>query len=201
MNKRLFQLSLVLAPGIFAASSFFWLPDGSYGVTGGLLQMFADVFWLVLFFGIFERLKSAMPKYAAIGLVLSVYGCICGGAAFAMQGIFLEVFHIDHHTMLTSLANYPVMTNIIFSSGGPAFPISLIILGIILSYKKLVPIWCGLLITLSGICFPVSRIPRIELVAHLADILMLLPLWYLAWWVNSPRDSVLLSHDDEYVHA
>jgi hypothetical protein len=36
----------------------------------------------------------------------------------------------------------------------------------------------GLLLCIAAIAFPVSRIPRIDLLAHLADVLLLVPLAY-----------------------
>jgi hypothetical protein len=40
------------------------------------------------------------------------------------------------------------------------------------------PLWAGILICVAAIAFPVSRIPRIRLVAHVADVLLLVPLAY-----------------------
>jgi hypothetical protein len=68
----------------------------------------------------------------------------------------------------------------VFWLSGPAFPISILILGIMLSVKKAVPVWCGILLSLGGLLFPVSRILRIESVAHVVDLLMLIPAWYIA---------------------
>ena len=42
-----------------------------------------------------------------------------------------------------------------------------------------VPRWVGALLCLSAIAFPASRIPRIDVVAHAADVLLLVPLVYV----------------------
>ncbi len=44
---------------------------------------------------------------------------------------------------------------------------------------RTIHIWVGLLLCLGAITFPLSRIPRIEMVAHIADILFLIPVVYL----------------------
>jgi hypothetical protein len=43
-----------------------------------------------------------------------------------------------------------------------------------------VPVWTAVLIALAGVAFPVSRIPRLAIVAHAADLLMLVPMGYVA---------------------
>jgi hypothetical protein len=98
------------------------------------------------------------------------------------------MFNIPHQTMLTTLSQYPVLTNIIFWIGGPAFPISLLILGIVLARTHSVPIWVGVFIAVSGALFPASRIPRIEWIAHVVDFMMLLPLAYLAFQMMAERE-------------
>ena len=78
-------------------------------------------------------------------------------------------------------AQFPTTFNLTFFWPGPLFPLSLLILGAMLIRTKSIPLWAGLLICLAAIAFPVSRIPRIPLVAHAADVLMLVPLAYTGW--------------------
>jgi hypothetical protein len=175
----LFGVSLLLAPSLFALSSFFWVDEGQYGITGSTLLIFGSVFWIAGFVGIFRLLRDRTPRYAAGGLLLAIYGAVCGGAAFAFQGLFAELYDISHEAAIEALASHPFVANAIFWVGGPAFPVSLLILGIVLARTQTVPLWVGLLLSLGGALFPVARIPRIDLVAHLVDLLMLIPTWYI----------------------
>jgi hypothetical protein len=184
MGIKLKAASLFLAPLFYAMSSFFWNTKdlyGTYNVTSGLLLIIGSIFWVIAFSTLFDLLKDRMPNYAALGFLLAVYGCLCGGVAFALSDILMTMFNIPHHTMLIALSQYPVATNIIFWIGGPAFPISLLILGIVMARSRTVPLWVGIMIAASGALFPGSRIPRIEWVAHVVDLLLLIPLAYLAW--------------------
>jgi hypothetical protein len=71
------------------------------------------------------------------------------------------------------------------------FPLSLLILGAMLIRTKSLPLWAGLLICVAAIAFPVSRIPRISLVAHVADVLMLVPLAYAGLGLLKSRGQIV----------
>jgi hypothetical protein len=178
-ERLVFGLSLIAGPLLFAVSSFFWTTGGEYGVRGGTTLAIGSVFWIVAFVGIFGELRSRTPRYAAWGLLVAVYGAICGGAAFAFQGMFAELYDVTHEQALAALARHPIVANAIFWIGGPAFPVTLLVLGIVLVRTRTVPWWMGTMLALGGALFPVARIPRIELIAHAVDLLMLIPGAYM----------------------
>jgi hypothetical protein len=180
MKIKLYAISFFLAPFLHFLSSFFWLPNGQYNVTGGTLIILGSVFWIFVFQCLFESLSDKTPRYAVLGWLFAVYGCLCGGVAFGLEGIFADIFNISHQTMLEGLGRHPLMANVIFWVGGPAFPVSVLILGIVLTRTKMVASWVGITFALAGLLFPLSRIPRNELIAHVVDVFMLIPLIYLS---------------------
>ena len=191
MRTRLYTISLFLAPLLYALSSFFLRSNNQYNqytTTSGTLLILGSIFWVLVFYFLFDCLKEKMPKYAAWGLLIAVYGCLCGGVAFALRDIYTLVFNIPHQTMLYALSQYPVFSNIVFWIGGPAFPVSLLILGVVLAYTKTTELWVGICIGLGGILFPVSRIMRIEALIHLTDFILLIPLAYLGWKMLKRRN-------------
>jgi hypothetical protein len=181
MEKKLFNLSLILAPLFYTLSGFFWLANGRYNVTGGTLIIIGSIFWIVVFNGLFDVLKVKTPVYSAIGRFLAIYGCACGGVAFGLQDAFAHIFGISHKTMLEGLGSHAIFANLVFWIGGPLFPISVFVLGIVLVRTKSTALWAGVLFSLGGILFPVSRILRIEAIAHVVDLLMLIPMVYVAF--------------------
>jgi hypothetical protein len=181
MEKKLYITSLILAPLFYTASSFFWLDNGRYNATGGTLIVIGSVFWIFVFNGLFDAIKAKAPAYAAWGKFLAVYGCACGGVAFGLQDLFAHMFQISHQSMLQELGRHPIIANLIFWIGGPLFPLSIFVLGIVLVRIKVAALWAGILLSLGGILFPVSRILRMELIAHAVDLLMLIPLYYIVW--------------------
>jgi hypothetical protein len=171
--------AMFVAPLLFALSSFYWSGDGQYGITGSTLLIFGSIAWIVAFVAIFRALRDVMPRYAAGGLVVAVYGTVCGGAAFAFQGLFRALYDIPHDRMLRGLADHPVVANAIFWIGGPAFPLTLVVLGVVLARTRTLAPWLGILLALGGALFPVARIPRLAGIAHAVDLMMLVPLWAL----------------------
>jgi hypothetical membrane protein len=180
MEKKLFNLSLILAPLFYTLSGFFWLANGRYNVAGGTLIIIGSIFWIVVFNGLFDVLKVKTPVYSTIGRFLAIYGCVCGGVAFGLQDAFAHIFGISHKTMLDGLGAHPIFANLIFWRGGPLFPLNVFVLGIVLVRTKTIALWAGVLFSLGGILFHISRILRIEAMAHAVDVLMLIPMFYIA---------------------
>jgi drug/metabolite transporter superfamily protein YnfA len=177
-ERTLWGLSLILAPALFAVSTFLWVRTNGrveYGAIGGVTIALATVFWIPAFIGLFDLLKDRMPRYATWGLLVAIYGCV-GGAAFGLEGLFAEAFRISHDVRRAAWIAFPTPFNLTFFWPGSLFPLSLLILGAMLIRTRSLPLWTGVLICLAAIAFPISRIPRIALVAHAADVLMLVPL-------------------------
>ena len=177
-EQRLYKSSLFLAPFIFSLSTFFW-KNGEYGVTGGTFLFFASVFWIPAFIGLFGLLKHQMPVYAIWGLLIAIFSCFVG-ANFGFVGIYSEVFNIDHQTYIQEFAKYPVSSNILLFATGPLFPLSVLVLSINLWRTHSIAGWISSLLCVGAIIFPLSRISRIPIIAHIADLFLLIPLVSIA---------------------
>lgn len=173
IEKNFHGVSLLVAPLLFAASSFFWV-NGEYGVTSATLGIISLFFWMPAFTGAFNLLKNSMPRYATFGLWVAVFGCI-SGICFMFLGYLATIFDISHETYLQKLSEYPFSSQLLLFATGPLFPLSLLVLGINLLRKKAVAVWVAVLLCVGAIAFPASRIPRIEWIAHVADVLLLIP--------------------------
>ena len=170
----MFGLSLILAPLLQAASTFFWT-DGEYGVTGGTILIFSMIFWIPALLFLFNLVAAKTPNYAAWGFLIAVYGFV-SGVNFGFLGVLTDVFSIPHEKYIQELSRFPVSSNLLLFQAGPLAPLSLVVLGIVLISTKVVDWKIGLLVTVGGILFPLSRISRIELLAHIADTIQLIPM-------------------------
>jgi drug/metabolite transporter (DMT)-like permease len=179
LEKRVEGFCLIIAPTLFAASTFFW-QDGEYGVEAAILIIFSMFLWIPALTGLFYLLKNEMPRYAVWGLWIAVFGCI-SGVCFAFLGYLATVFNISHEQYLNSLSHYPVTSQILLFGSGPLFPLSILILGINLMLKRSVPAWISILFCVAAIAFPLSRIPRIAWMAHVADLAMFIPSYAIGW--------------------
>lgn len=178
-EQKLWGFSMITAPLLFLLSTFFW-QNGEYTITGGTILVVATVFWIPALMGLFAQVKQQLPTYATLGLLVAIFGCISGNN-FGMRGIYADVFGISKQTLLQEAAAHPISFNITMFMSGPLFPLSLLVLGIVFLRKKIAPFWVSFLICLGAVAFPISRISRIEAVAHVADILLFLPIAFLGW--------------------
>ncbi|MPR37006.1 hypothetical protein [Salmonirosea aquatica] len=176
-EKVMWGTSMVIAPLFFVASSFAW-QNGEYNHISGTLVVLGSIFWIPACTGLFSRLKKTWPRYSAWGLLVAIAGCV-SGSSFGIRGLYADAFGISKEALLQKAAEYPLSFNLTMFWLGPLFPLSLIVLSIVLVRAKSIPAWTGLLLGLGAIAFPLSRIPRVEWVAHLADLLLFVPMLYI----------------------
>lgn len=170
-------LCLIVAPAVQALSTFFW-NDHRQGVNAGALIVIATVCWIVGVVAVFRLIEPRVPRFAAIGLPAAVYGCV-GGTAFGVQGMNEELFDVTHAEAVRLLNEHSPAAIVAFWVAGPLFPTSMFVLGLVLARIRAVPAATGLLISAGAIAFPLSRIPREVVIAHLADLLLLVAFTHL----------------------
>ncbi|HMR43705.1 MAG TPA: hypothetical protein PKC40_07725 [Saprospiraceae bacterium] len=171
-QQTVWQGSMIAAPLFIAISQFYWV-NGQLSVTAGWLQVLAFTFWIVAFHGMFSMIKENMPKYYTIGLLIAGYACI-GGAGFGYDGIYTSAFGystFEETNAFHSKIGVPLIPALFLP--GLFFPLSLLILGVQLIRAKRVQPWIGILLMLAAIGFPLSRVPRIDMIAHLDNVLLL----------------------------
>ena len=178
-DQIFFSSCLVVGQFIELASSFYWLDNGRHDINGSVLVILGMVFWGVGFVGLFSMFRDKNPWYARLGLLYAFYG-ILGGIAFGFEGLYSQLFDVEK-VGVEAFERFPTQMNLVLFWAGPAFPLSLIVLGVMIMVRKVLPWWIGLLISIGGIAFPVSRISRIAWVAHVADLILLIPLIALFW--------------------
>jgi hypothetical protein len=171
--------ALVAAPVLFATSTFYW-HNGEYNVISATLLILSLFFWLPALRGLFSITSQALPRYSIWGLWIAYFGCI-SGVCFAFLGYITTVLNVTHQEYLEALSHYPVTAQLLLFASGPIFPLSMLILGIQMLRKKVVPLGIALLLCIAGIAFPVSRISRIEIIAHIADLALLVPCLYISF--------------------
>ncbi|SIQ13696.1 hypothetical protein [Micromonospora avicenniae] len=167
---------LILGSTLNLLASFFWGPD-SQGVTAGTLVALSCFCWLVGLIGLYDRLRATAPRYVAVALPVTVFATV-GGVAFGVQSIHEGLFDVSHAQTIDLLNQYPFATTL-FWIAGPLFPLTLFALGVALGWTRTAPPAVGVLLCLGAIAFPMSRITREVSIAHVADVLLLLPFLYL----------------------
>lgn len=178
IEKNAQGIALILASVLMAGSTFYW-QNGEYSVPAATLLITSIFFWIPAFMGLFGLIKRSMPRYAVYGLWVAVFGCV-SGICFAFLGYLTAIFKMEHLTYLEKLSEHPFSSQLLLFASGPLFPLSVIVLGIVLARTKKLPSWQCILFSLAGIAFPVSRITRNQMVAHGADMLFLVACIFIA---------------------
>lgn len=164
-------LTLAAAPILQATSTLLW-QDGRYGTTGGTVLALSVVLWLTGLVGLLGLLQPRMPVFSALAVLPVAYGGI-GSANFAFQGFYEAAFGINQDATLETLASYPVQAGLLLWWSGPLLLAGLFAIGVALWRSHAAPRWAAALLCLAAAAFPLSRIPRIEPIALIIDLLLL----------------------------
>lgn len=173
IQRHIWHISMVVAPLLIAISQLFW-KNGLLTPPAGWLQVLAFTFWIIAFQGVFDALKELTPAYSTIGFLIAVYACI-GGAGFGFDGIYTFQMGIDSQVEANkqhAQMGFPALVTLFIP--GILFPLSLAIMGIQLIRTKSVKTWVGITLIIAAVGFPLSRIPRIDWIAHTDNALLLI---------------------------
>lgn len=180
LQKNFWMVSTILAPLFLSISQFFWV-NGVLTSTAGALQVLSFLFWIFAFQGMFEQIKESYPRYAVWGFFLATYGCLAGNN-FGVDGIFIDAFkNLFPDSDVRFNGKSGIAALVAFFIPGALAPLNWLILGIIFMNKKKIPNWVAIILIFAAIGFPLSRIPRIYLLAHIDNALLLLSMVVIAF--------------------
>jgi hypothetical protein len=173
LQKRIWAVSLIAAPLLLIIAQFFWNENGRVTVDAGWLQVLAFFCWIPAFHAMFSLVQEKAPRYAIIGFVIACYACI-GGNNFGIDGMYTDALGIQTAEAAQGLYDQigGKIAPVLFIPG-ILFPLSLITLGVVLWRTRSVSSLAALLLIIGGLCFPLSRIPRIDLLAHIDNVILL----------------------------
>ena len=172
-----FTYALALTAGqlLSGLSVFFWSDSGRHTPDASVLTILSMVFWSYGFVGLFGLFKQKSPWYSRLGLMYAFYGCL-GGIAFGFEGLYSAIFSIHDKMGVEAYGRFPLQMNLVLFWSGPAFPITLLLFGIMFIAKKIDSSWIGILFIVGAVAFPISRVSRLGYIAHLADVILLVPI-------------------------
>jgi len=121
-----------------------------------------------------------LPNYAAWGFLVATIGCFAGNN-FGFLGLLESAIQIPEAQQRAGMEQHAGAFVATLFVPGLLFPLSLLVLGIQLIRARQVPLWVGILLCLGAIGFPASRIGRIQALAHIDDVVLLVACGTLAW--------------------
>ena len=173
-QEGLLKGAMVLGPALLLASTAASAAGGGLGKDeiGGALQVYAFAALGVALLGLTRRVGERTPLAGSVLAVMAALGVVAGA------GYGIDAIHGAVH------AGAPLDE---LGAGGLAlrlpgilFPVSLIGIGVALVRSGIGPRWAALGLALAGLMFPISRIGGVELLAIVADAVLLAALVGLA---------------------
>lgn len=181
-EHALHALCLFAAPALLVGATFFWRGH-TVGLAGGVLTLYSFTFWIGAFAAMASLLRERMPRFAVWGGALAAFGAV-GGTNFGIEGVVEGALGVENFTGGVMAEATPEVANALtaaFFLPGMFFPLMLLAFAVALGRARAVPLWCAAMLALGALGFAPSRIPRIQAVAFAADLLLLVPMWWMAW--------------------
>jgi hypothetical protein len=165
-SVRPLGVALIAAPVLLLASTLAYITGNGFNGddVGGAVQVYALAAMAVAMVAATRLLEDAMPRAATALLVVGLFGC-AGGVAYGVDSIAVEHFGASLEAASTGVFVLQVL--------GLFFPLSWIGIGVATARTGVASAWAGYATALGGLLFPLSRIPRIEPLAVVADVLLI----------------------------
>ena len=170
---RITLAAAILAPVLLLVSTIGYLTEGggmNDGELGGIVQVWGMIAYGIALAGFVRLLEDRTPAGAlALGIV-AVVG-VAAGVAYGIDSVQVAVFGTEPVQETTSPA-----ATLVFQLPGIFFPLSIVLLGVLLARTGTVPALLGGALVVGGVLFPASRIPDVEALAVTSDVIVLLAL-------------------------
>lgn len=169
IGNRTTGLATLAAPVLMVVSTLAYLAGGdglSEGEVPGTIQIWASVAFGVASVGLARLLEGSAPRAAALLTVLGTLGAV-GNAAYGMDAIQVAFFDTAEGVGESGVG--PLALRI----PGLAFPLTLLLLGVLLARHRRVPAPAGYGLALGALLLAPSRIGDIAPLALVADVVVL----------------------------
>lgn len=148
--------------------------DGTIGLYAFFLFIFAVL-------GLTRLLWDRAPRVAVALRLLAIFGCV-GSVGFGVTTAFLgaaEQAGASEATLRDLEEIYGFGLPLLLQLPGITFPLSMVLLGIVLWRTRAVPAWTGIALALAGVAYPLGRAPDIQVLFYVADGLFIVSLGYI----------------------
>ncbi len=182
-RTRVLGGAMIAAPVLTLASTLAYTAGDGMGAdpVGGSVQVYAFVATSLAIVGLTRLLEAPLPRVSAVLTILGMLG-VAGGVAFGIDSI---VYADDPVAALSEQES--AAAGLALFLPGITYPLALIGIGLSLAMTGVTARWSALTLALGGLLFPMSRIPGIEPLAVIADVVLLVGLAPIGWSVLTGR--------------
>ena len=180
LQEKVSGVFLIAGSLLMVASTFLEFSAGML-FGAGFIGMLAYLCFVPATLGLARLLRQRAPRLSVFVGLLATVGCV---GAVNFQTALL-------HAWAARTAGTPEATMVaiaevvegrlfpVFVIFGIQFPLALLILSVGLSWAGVVPKWAAVLLGSGAIIYPVGHIGSIQLLMHLADLLLVVPMIWL----------------------
>ncbi|MGP3921025.1 hypothetical protein [Nonomuraea sp. 10N515B] len=181
---RLHGWATIIAPVLLLASTLAFISEDGIndGVIGGATGVWSTFAFVVAFAGVYRTLEPRLPRIGPIFMALTLIG-FTAGTAFNVQAMYYGAYGTDLLADISEgrLPEAPTVGIFAFLPWGLLAPATLVATGILLWVTRSVPMWSAALLILGGVLFVASRPERINTLAIIADVVLILAMAPIGW--------------------
>jgi hypothetical protein len=181
---RVHGCATIIAPVLLLASTLAFISEDGIndGVLGGTFGVWSTFAFVVGFVGIYRMIEPRLPRIGPIFMALTLIG-FTAGTAFNVQAMYYGAYGTDLLADLSEgrLPDAPAVGIFAFLPWGLLVPATLVGTGVLLWVSRSVPTWSSALVMLGGVLFVASRPERINALAIVADVVMVLAMAPIGW--------------------
>lgn len=181
LQEKIAGVGLIAGALLWAPTTIFEYSSEEMLFWAGLVGLVVYILLIPGLLGVARLLRQRAPRLSVVAGLLATVGCVA--AAGFQMAVWYEWAAREAGTpeaIMTAIMEtteervFPFL--VIFSI---QFPISLLTLGVGLFRTGAAPTWVAALLGIGAIAFPVGHIGSIQIVQHLSESLLLVPLVWL----------------------
>jgi hypothetical protein len=183
---KVYGVAIMLAPLLMLASTIAYVTVGegiNVGVLGGVIGVWAAFALAIGFVGLLRLLEPSAPRAAAVLTVLALTG-FTAGAVFNVNAAFDALVGPELEAAIDAAIDRggaDAMLILAFLPWGFFGPITMLATGVLLWRTRTTPRWSAALLAAGGVLFVASRPERIDVLALIADGVLVLALLPIGW--------------------
>lgn len=188
---RILGAALIAAPIVLLASTVAFITEGSginNGVLGGTIGVWSCFALALAFIGLLRLVEPAAPTAAPILTIVAVIGFVAG-AAFNVHAIFSATSGTEIEKFFENVEGADAIAILAFLPWGWFAPVTFAATGILLWRTCSTPRSTAALLVAAGVLFISSRPARIEPLAVVGDVTLILALVPLGWSILLRRNT------------
>ncbi|MGH9136189.1 MAG: hypothetical protein ACRD0G_03970 [Acidimicrobiales bacterium] len=192
---RIYGAAAIVAPILLLASTVTYITAGdgiNDGVLGGTIGVWSCFALAIAFVGLLRLLEPAAPKAAPILTIVALTG-FAAGVAFNVQAIFTAYFGPQIDDFMDTVDGSDAIAVLAFLPWGWFAPVTFAATGIVLWRTRSTTRWSAGLLVAAGVLFIASRPARIDPLAVISDVVLILALAPIGWSIVTRRTTSALA--------